>query len=88
MREPVARNIVMAGAMINIDLQNREYSGRGMMGETTWAVVADKLSDFCQALTHLGFMLGENDETVAAIALTVDMSNVKMDNLGTDLIFY
>lgn len=67
---------------------HEDYSGRGMYGETTTAVVLDSENDFYKAIAGIfnDCMLDSNMHDADLIIQY--LKNVKMDNLGTGIIIY
>lgn len=64
-----------------------DYSGRGMYGESTYAVTYDSNSDFEAALLNAAFDLGANgaDDVEGLLA---DMRNLRKDSMGMGIVVY
>ena len=89
MHEEIAQGIVEGAEVEGLELQLREnYSGRGMYGSTTAAIVADSLGEFMVGLARYCGDLdpchrdGEIEEVVLA------MTNLRTDNMGRGVVLY
>jgi hypothetical protein len=79
MRLELAEAIVEENPSLTL---HREYSGRGMMGQTT-AGVSGSLVDFVAALVMIAQIKEITDEIGH-----IDMRDLQYDSLGNDIIFY
>ena len=63
------------------------YSGRGMYGEETYAVVFDSQSDYQRALLYAAFNLGETgaDDVEGLLA---DLAKLRTDSMGLGIVVY
>ena len=64
-----------------------DYSGRGMYGETTYAVCFDSQSDFERALLNAAFDLGQNGADDVE-GLLSDLRNLRRDSMGLGIVVY
>ena len=76
---------VAVGEGLELDVDSN-YSGRGMMGETTYAVSVPNQAKFTTivALTA-SYMEPDSDESVA---FCEDCKNFRFDNLGRGIVVY
>lgn len=58
------------------------YSGRGMYGETTCALVVSSMGEFAQAVSMA--TIDSDDPDV----LAADLKGIRTDSLGRDIIIY
>lgn len=89
MHEGIAQGIVDAAEMDGLELRLREdYSGRGMYGETTAAIVADNIGEFMAGLARFCGDLDpcEQDSDIEETVLTV--MNLRTDNMGRGIVLY
>ena len=66
----------------------KDYSGRCMYGQTTTAIVCDKLGDFLAAVALAGACLMDMDVNVSAEDLAEAMQNIRMDSMGRGIVLY
>lgn len=65
----------------------KDYSGRGMCGDTTSGVVVDSLSEFISAIgDYLSSADADEIDTVRAIGSAV--KNISTDSMGMSMIIY
>lgn len=83
-----------AACKISMNIEIREaYSGRGMNGERTQAIVLDSITDLFK-LIALAAVLIKEDEDVPHTSydhesFVEDVGNIRQDNMGRDsLVFY
>lgn len=76
-----------AAAVLDIDLDIREdYSGRGMYGVTTVAVVLDRASDLAAIAFEAGRATAhDRDEAAEAVH---DLRNLRQDSMGHGVVVY
>lgn len=89
MDRDVASRIAGAGRSLGLQTFHRsDYSGRGMIGETTSSVEVDTLGDFIAAVAMASALatIGWNDTSPVVIANA--MKEIRQDQLGKSLVFY
>jgi hypothetical protein len=64
-----------------------EYSGRGMFGKTTYAVVFDSQGEFQRALLYAAYSLGENGADDAE-GLLKELCDLGIDSMGLGIVVY
>lgn len=64
-----------------------DYSGRGMYGESTFAVCYDDTGDFESALLNAAFDLGKNGDGDVEEVLH-EMKNLRKDSMGMGIVVY
>jgi len=80
--------LLEAGSAIGIDMEPRDdYSGRGMYGRTTSAIVVESLSDFLGAAVQAGVILGETRDPYAAEFIG-DVQRARTDSMGRRTVLY
>jgi hypothetical protein len=64
-----------------------EYSGRGMYGKTTHAVVYDSRGDYERALIYAAYEVGNrgNDDVEGILG---ELSNLGSDSMGMGIVVY
>lgn len=82
MKEQVAELLEMHGNCC-IEIYDNEYSGRGMYGKTTHAVVCDDAGDICVAIATAAI-----EEPSAFEGLEPKDFRFREDNIGMQRIFY
>jgi hypothetical protein len=93
MKKRTMELLVEAALGSDCELEAREsYSGRGMYGESTCAVIGD-VSSVAFAAAEAGFILGQDADSMKAIEdaqdLSEDMRNLRTDNMGrSSLVIY
>ncbi len=90
MKEESARAIIHAAENEAIGVEGdfrirRDYSGRGMNGSTTWAVVARDMADFVGAVTSAAFELRPDKDSCDFVE---DMRDLRFDNMGRGIVAY
>lgn len=86
-----AKAIEVAAKECDLEVTIREdYSGRGMVGRTTTAVVSrGSRADFDHALAYAAYLLGKNNASEGEVeAFMADVRTIRCDNLGYDVIAY
>lgn len=87
MKGSSAEALVMAARELGIDAEIREnYSGRGMNGETTCAVVLDYLDRLPAIAAHAAMEIEHMEED--ASDLVEDLMQLRHDALGRETIVY
>lgn len=84
--ELIASSAEALGVEIRVE---DDYSGRGMYGKTTHAVVYSSLGDLlacCADAAMTATAEGEHEEVVAAFIR--DLKQIRTDNMGRDMIAY
>lgn len=91
MKPHIAELLLTTAIDAGSDLEIRsDYSGRGMYGEATTAVMADNWKHFLLVVAHTVEHLTENDPDDGKTLndLYDDLEHLKSDSLGLGLIFY
>ncbi len=67
-----------------------DYSGRGMMGRTTCALSFAQTWILLEAIAHVGFQIGEDDDREAGewAEFLCDVRGMRFDSLGRGTIAY
>lgn len=93
MKKEIAEAILEASETIGLNLEMREdYSGRGMYGDKTHAIVGDA-DEFRQATCYAAVMITQSEDEEDS-QVTVDeyieaMAKIRTDNMGrSDLVWY
>jgi len=87
MDHTIANKIVDASIDMGVEearLYN-DYSGRGMFGNTTTAVVCSSYAMFCSYVAYVASEMVHEDNEDEIIE---GMQNLKVGNMGCDLVFY
>lgn len=66
----------------------KEYSGRGMFGETTTGLVCSDINVLIKVIAFASKMFTPDDNYLFFEDFLNDLLPVKMDSLGKDVIFY
>lgn len=84
MNRATAVAIVEAANEFGAEIFHREgYSGRGMMGEGTDAIVYDSQSDFLQAVALAAVNMGDSgDGGLNLDDFLVDLGSLRFDSMG------
>jgi hypothetical protein len=83
MKRESAEQIIRAGELCGAECEFRpDYSGRGMMGKTTAAVIFGCINDFVEAVAYAAISSDDHD------ALIEDVRKFRTDNIGSDVVFY
>ena len=66
------------------------YSGRGMYGDSTYAVVFDNEKDFKDAMVDIAFQLGIGSERgfEGEDEIADELKRLRIDNLGLSIVVY
>jgi len=93
MKEQIAKAIVKASTTLGLDLELRDsYSGRGMYGSTTVAVVGDQrefLRALCFAAANIEEDTKDDEDPVYLDDFMDEVGSLRTDNMGrTALIWY
>lgn len=85
-----ARALKKAADELEVELEIREgYSGRGMYGKETTAVVVGRVTDLISLATHAALSLEQGGHSFRADSLVGLLSELSVDNMGrTDVIVY
>lgn len=65
-----------------------DYSGRGMYGDNTFAVVFDCQSDFQNALVFAAYAIGRDDSPDSAEDDLQALSSLRLDSMGLGIVVY
>ena len=86
----IAKDIVKAGqsADIDIELYDGCYSGRGMMGVETYAIVVPYIDQFYKAVMECCFRFGRSDDRSEYNILMEAVDKINSDTLGRSTIIY
>ena len=85
MRKETVDAIMEASEVIGLDLERQDdYSGRGMYGESTWAVVGD-FTQFVQCVAQAAAELARERESCNDAPLEefiMDLGEIHSDSMG------
>ena len=62
------------------------YSGRGMMGKTTFALTLDDLNNLIPTVAHASVRIADSDKSWSEYM--DDLANLTHDNLGQGIVVY
>jgi len=80
--------LIDAGLDIGVAIKGREeYSGRGMNGKTTCAVVADRVVDIIAVAAQAGWAWRDGREEDDR-EIVDDLSGLRLDSMGTGVVVY
>lgn len=86
MEKKIAQKIVEAAEVIGLELQHDEtYSGRGMYGNKTDAIIAESLGDLLQCVAYAAGTLEDRDDLDEFVG---ELSSICTDNMGRSAIVY
>lgn len=76
-----------SGQSLEIEV-NPSYSGRGMFGKTTAAIVCDSRNDFYQAIAICSNILTLREKDDEFDELFEELALIREDSLGNQCLFY
>ena len=83
MKQKYAEKIVEAIQNIGEEASSRTYSGRGMYGQETYAVVCNDVGLLLTGVASVASNLSDEDDD-----FVLEMSSVKNDSMGFDIVYY
>lgn len=85
----VAELIIEGAEVDGVDLRLRDdYSGRGMFGEKTHAIVCDRLNEFLVALATTAGELGLAGKDEDLEQITLACQDLRQDQMGLGIVLY
>lgn len=86
MKKETADALEQAACQLDINILNEpNYSGRGMFGNTTCAIVVDNSPIICSLIAYASRHIVSSDYFDSFLE---DMQKMKSDELGNDIVFY
>lgn len=74
-----------AAEELGVDIEvDKDYSGRGMYGDTTYAVTVSGVA----SLASLIAVAGRSIDSASHEQFVTDMQNLRSDNMGRDYVYY
>ena len=87
MTNELAKMLDVSGAEVGVDFEViGNYSGRGMMGDQTAAVVVGSWTDMLAVVANLGGNVAARHG--GCDHLVSELQNLRMDNLGRQVVIY
>lgn len=84
MKKEVARAVARAARELCFDVEvHKDYSGRGMYGQTTYGLVMSSIGWTTSVAEAAGHLRGEAHENFVN-----DLRNIRTDNMGFQYIYY
>ena len=85
MQKKTAVALRNAAEELGVDIEvDNDYSGRGMFGDTTYAVTVSGVA----SLATLIAVAGRSMNSASHEDFVEDMQNLRSDNMGRDLVYY
>jgi hypothetical protein len=85
MQKKTAVALRNAAEELGVDIEvDKDYSGRGMFGDTTYAVTVSGVA----SLATLIAVAGRSMDSANHEDFVEDMQNLRSDNMGRDLVYY
>jgi hypothetical protein len=85
MQKKTAVALRNAAEELGVDIEvDKDYSGRGMFGDTTYAVTVSGVA----SLATLIAVAGRSMNSASHEDFVEDMQNLRSDNMGRDLVYY
>lgn len=88
MQKESARGLQLAAIELGIDIDvDKKYSGRGMYGDTTYAVTVNGIASLAAIIA----VASRNFDDVGKFTIedfVEDMQNLRSDSMGRDYVYY
>ena len=85
MKKKTAVALRNAAEELGVDIEvDNDYSGRGMYGDTTYAVTVSGVA----SLATLIAVAGRSIDSASHEQFVTDMQNLRSDNMGRDYVYY